>query len=476
MRVPPPPVRDVAKPLVVQLGPPRTLEATVLDEHRQPLAGVVLAPVAPDQLDAPAEVRAVSDAAGLSRFDNWPSDLGQLRLRVVSPANLLPFRHGIAEDDLGPQVELSVEPSNVRRGRVELADGTPVAGARVEVIPSLMVAVALPLQRTWTRGDGSFELRGWSGAVLAAPPTRLAGLAFALAPERRTGRGEPAAEMLLRLSAGGRAEIRVTDAETGEPVNDAMVSITYDGDPSFGTTAAGPGSHRFHGPPGQIRINAFRHGHRECRAEAELELRDGETTQVDLPLVWTAPRFYAEVVDRDGRPVPDAEVVGCFPDVGRPARTPIRATTDAAGRAIVATELTNGLHLIALSDLGCTREPVAATEDGTVRLVVDPTLFCTVAVKVADDAGAPIPGARVGLTQPFGSRVEPSRPVTGDDGTLLFGGLVPGAAIRFSVRPDGHDAARYPDRDYLTPDAGQRHTAVTIVCRRRLAPSRAERR
>ncbi|MCB9896771.1 MAG: carboxypeptidase regulatory-like domain-containing protein [Planctomycetes bacterium] len=252
------------------------------------------------------------------------------------------------------RVELRLEPERVLAGRVESADGAPLAGVALELEGDrLMRDVTVVPPRTWERvaglsrttsdADGRFAFaRLYAGTfrVTARDPQH---------PEQQTTIETPSGVDDLRLVLDGTSAPRATvtgtvrDAVSGAPLDVFDVSIMR---PTGGGGAVGP-SHSFSDAAGRFTVDDVESGVGFVRASAPEHLpralapvtfESGVTVECDIALDPLAAPLAVRVVDAAGRPVVDARVQVVDPDAQPGSPKPIEAvlwstSSDDEGRA-----------------------------------------------------------------------------------------------------------------------------------------------
>ncbi len=472
-------------PLEVRLDRPHRVEVAVEVEQRarrtrEPGKGLAVAPVVPDVLigtpflpDLPPEVLAVTDAEGRCRFDAWPDPERRLRVGFglptaiqAQPAEPVWERRHVGHvtvrgDDQG---------GSIRHGRVVLADGTPVAGARVTSVGSIHVS-AIPREvPKWTAVDGTFWFGGARGRgvrLLVTPPTGLpsVGPTFAEVPTSRAG-----ADFTILLRPAARASIQVIGDDLLAPVSHASVVVRYTDGSYLIRQADAAGRLEYAGPHGQVTVTAAPSWPGFGRPGHEAELVAGQTADIIVRLDEREQRFPVQVVDRDNRPVAGAVIFGCYPH--RADRSPSGielAETDEYGRATFWTRSTLGLHLIAVAGDACAPKPVQATAGEMNWLMVDPTATGALTVQVVDQHGALVPDAAVVCRGAYARWGEEVMQFTDDRGVAVFRGIVPFRNITLEASLFGYLTGRYPP-SYNSVFAlwpGGNTLSAQITCRRR---------
>ncbi len=312
-------------------------------------------------------------------------------------------------------------------GRVVHADGTPVAGAIVEM-PRSPIA---PRNAT-TDSDGSFTIVG-----IAAGATTLTALSsdrhMTSAPVPVTA---PAKNVTITMPHGARIEGRVVDRGTKHPVTDFTVSVPSRG----GRPGPGPTPQQVHADDGSYAIDNVAPGTAQVAVTAtgyvtatrsDITAEEGKTVSgIDVQLDRGAS--ITGRVTSGGAPVAGVQVSLAA------NRMPVFGgmTTDADGNytidGVAEGERTLQFQRTGFIVLHKTVE-VAAGKD--LRLDVELDHGAEIRGRVTDRAGHNIPGANVAIT---GDRSAPSNMTQTDlDGSFVMQGLATGS-YRVTARKDGY--------------------------------------
>jgi RNA polymerase sigma-70 factor (ECF subfamily) len=468
--------------LRVVMEPPGRLFVRARDEQGKPVPGVRLLLLSTHLLHFTRLVRTGSTGSdGTCLFGDLPS--GRVALWEVDHERLASPDHPSAVLSAGGEetVELTLLAGRVVRGSVvDAATGAPVAGATVGSSWMLRRPVL-------TKADGTFDYAGWLGGKGEE--------LHAVAPGYGRAETEVPAEggVEFRLHRGDEVMGRCLRAD-GTPAQGALVcamgSFTDPRNQGFDSI------HSSTGPDGRFRLATLRRdaphvlvvlapGH--GRYLLDFPPRGGGPGTIDLgDLRLPAERsIEGRVVGADGVQMPDTrvELRGANADRGRrlpKGSEPIRShygafetrRTDDLGRFRFP-HLAPGSYELAAEVTG--RPPAGATvelvegkdstgiELGTGTAAGDRpgTGECNLAVEVADESGAPVPGVRVSVHQ--GGRK--ARNDTDSDGRALIEGLGEGHAQVTALDVRGTGTVRY-----LTSTesiALPRPDPVRIVLRRR---------
>lgn len=267
------------------------------------------AATAADDAVLPATARA--DGEGRFAMEGLPPDGLLLLARasgwhtpVAGAAGRIGYNPGAIDLDPGERREVTVrvEPAGAIAGRVLLPDGTPAAGAGVEIAPpddDPPPARDLPRLSTTAGEDGRFLLT----PLLPGVPCRVRAWAEGF-PTRYTGELSPTADrpldLELSLAKPHWLEVLVRAAGSGAPIAGATVRLRrleYETDAN-GFVRAGP----FSAEPHWIRVE-----HPACLERFESDLSGDEPSPLVVDLRRGHP-VRGRVLLPDGTPAPTGDV------------------------------------------------------------------------------------------------------------------------------------------------------------------------
>jgi protocatechuate 3,4-dioxygenase beta subunit len=340
---------------------------------------------------------------------------GELWLALEAPGwarRLLPL--GRSSADLGPGTQelggILLARGTTVRGRVQSADGRPLAGAEVSLWPA-----DLGVPEPWkgrSGVDGRFvvqEVPPGVHTVLVAGagllPAWREGVEVGRATAMDAASHDPTLDLgALVLSPGVEVQGRVVDA-SGQPVAGAEVSLeprlpeevawrwlpppeARSG--SDGRFRLGPAS-----PEGTLWLLAKAERHRFATVQVEAEAVDGRRTVPEPIVLEPAATLRGRVLDGHGEPVKEV-TLSIIPN--RPTTVLFHAT-DPEGRFEIP-GVSPGLHRLAVQAPGFLgREvEVTATANGPeveLELVLERIDTVEVELRVVDSEGDPVPGATV---------------------------------------------------------------------------------
>jgi len=311
-------------------------------------------------------------------------------------------------------------------GRVVHADGTPVAGAIVE-LPRSQIA---PRNAT-ADSDGAFTLVG-----VAAGSTSLT----ALSSDRRLSSAPvpvtaPAKNVTITMPHGARIEGRVVDRGTKQPVTDFTVSV-----PSRGRPGPGPTPQQVHTDDGSYAIDNVTPGTAQIVVTAtgfvtatrsDITAEEGKTASgIDVQLDRGAS--ITGRVTSGGAAVAGAQVAvtaNRMPFFGG-------TTTDADGNYTL-DGVAEGERTLQFQRTGfiVLHKTVEVTAGKDLHLDVELDHGAEIRGRVTDRAGHNIPGANVAVA---GDRSGPSNMTQTDlDGSFVMQGLATGS-YHLTARKDGY--------------------------------------
>jgi uncharacterized GH25 family protein len=359
-------------------------------------------------------------------------------------------------------------------GRVVDEAGNPVPAARVlvsgnELLISSETAIASEAR---TGADGSFSMidapAGARSVVVMAP-------GFVRATRVQI---DPRADERIVLTRGGTIQGVVVDA-AGSPVAGAIVTA---GDVAAVTDASG--RYQMTGvAPGVRHVQTIWKEDFAARVDS-VRVRKGEAVEAPLKLARAASITGTVVEEKTKRAVAGTQISistaigGSLLNPRRPERT---VHTDARGRFRVG-GLASRAYMVAASRDGylATSIPNVATtvtKSGTINLALRRT--ASVAGKIVDEKGEPVPGARVAVSAEWNLRTFRTRGVasaasaltgrgalTGPDGTFRLRNVAPGQNLEIKATKTGYATAHQPS---VTLKPGDAMAGVSIVLKKGLA-------
>lgn len=273
-------------------------------------------------------------------------------------------------------------------GQVLDADDLPVAGATVYLDSN-------PPRQTTTEDDGSFffdKLVGRTYVLNARSDRHVGGPAI----YKLTADSDP---VVIRVTAGATLEVTVVSASSGAPISGAAISLVGLDDVSARTDRAGVAT--IHNVPSDDHILvASADGYAQ---ERQFILVPATADSVVRQHIALRPGYAVSgrVVDSQGAPVAGAHViasdVSAVFDFANPKRDGV--TSDEKGAFQLPATAEGSYRLLAVhSDYApAATEPMTVTSAGLHDVVITMEPGGTIAGRVVDSAGAPVPWAAVAV-------------------------------------------------------------------------------
>ncbi|MEO6475080.1 carboxypeptidase regulatory-like domain-containing protein [Luteolibacter sp.] len=370
-----------------------------------------------------------------------------------------------------PEIEIELQPAATVSGVVRLPDGTPVAGAEVQILEQNRYKHGGSWAETVTDDDGIYHLQRllpseYTLSVVLNDELKegwtMNPVDLSLAPsEQKEG-------LSITLEKGGWVSGKVTLGDTGEPVSDLIVGIITPGVrsslSSWSTKTDDNGIFRKRVPPGKRKVylaGMLPEGYTTEAAdrselESTLQVKAGEEYSADF-VIPRNTNISGVVLNPSGEPVAGATVT-CFDPPDRMS-APQTVTTDKEGRfsfnCPVGTE--NAELLAVLGDM-VSASGVKYPLSQDARLELKTNGFATASGRVVDQDGSPLEGV---LIRCFGRKLQgaPSKFRTDVDGRYNATQLEPGKLVGFQASKDGYGE----DRAQADLEAGKAATVETII-------------
>ena len=388
----------------------------------------------------------------------WEKTLGLVSVRALHashPGVLLPGPYGASEDLT--LSDIALPPARRIAGRVVDEAGKPVAGARVEALgsggrfaSSLAFAEegARAFCRAVTGGDGGFALAAAPEGNLVAS-VRAGG--FFPGDEYWTERDR---SPVVKLSRGAALRGRVTDPK-GKPAAGAIVSAR-----GVAAQADESGNYALSGvAPGPVLVRALWKEELGGRKRG-LNLRRGEEAEVPIRLTEDSAISGVVLDERSRRPLAGASVWASEPSLeGTGSERERSARTDARGRFRIA-GLAAGVYGLQVAKRGFLTSAERLVEAASPPAAVSFALSraASVAGRVVDEGGDPVPGAEVGVVERWD---DAPRSLTGPDGRFRINGVEPSPGIFLEAKKRGFVPA-VSGRLAVTPEEMAREVALVL--------------
>lgn len=353
-------------------------------------------------------------------------------------------------------------------GRVTDEAGKPVAGAKVRVQgggPMFEEAESSHYAEGTTSADGAFTI-----ANAPAGAGRVTARAVGYSPATQASFRERVTTAKLTLRSGGIVAGTVVDT-AGKPVEGAVV---VSGSLAARTDAAGV--FRLAGVPAGVQPVEALWKDFAARSDS-VRVKKGETAQVPLRLARSAAVTGTVVDEKTRRPLAGVSVSTGRALALRGSEPGRRARTDAKGRFRI-----TGLRPRAYAIRAAKADYLPVTMPGIVAGVSSPGTVAialqksaSIAGRVTDETGKPVPGAKVGIARDTGMRaLLRSGPAalfggggvtSGPDGGFRLRGLAPQRNVTLEATKTGYVAAK---RHGVTVKSGDAVKDVALVVKRGL--------
>jgi len=336
------------------------------------------------------------------------------------------------------------------RGRIT-CEAEPTAAVGIKVMASARDRETLlgSTGETETDAEGRFEFPGMLPLqtdimFMHDPEPKW----VARRPEPFTVESGKTVELNIEMEPTYEVRGRVIDKETGEGIEGAKLYQQSSGGPYTDVPTvtdkdgyykarclSGEATMYISSAPGNYRSD-------DDRAECTVQVTDADTTAPDIALE-KGVALAGIVVDKDGNPVAGAEVQ-CPDAIISPMA--LTATTDAEGKFEI-THLAPDKEVSLRARLGdrMTRGKTSAKagDEKPVRLVLEDNAACSLTIRVLDDEGEPVKGAKI---SPMWHEVNlgtiVSEGQTGPDGRFTTDSLWSIGSYQLHVTAPGHSSAK----------------------------------
>lgn len=347
------------------------------------------------------------------------------------------------------KLDIALVPEAVISGRVVRDDtGAPVPEAYVYIPERRGRTEATPVRGAFTDASGRFRLeRVTAGRHLVY--ARAAELVASEGMPVTVGVGQTSPELELRLAAGSTVRGVVRDGTTA--VAGARVVAADAFGPRASAVSQGDGSFVLVGVPrGEVRFTAFPY-----EVDKPLTFHVAEPEHAGVVLEVESRGTILGHVVRGRAPAPGATIDIHGPNDGELSE--VRA--DASGRFEVHGLRAGPWTLFASDDrvgaFGRAPETVHVQRGETSELTIDLAYAASVAGRVVDQSGAPVPGVTVTFENTRSD--DAGFAATADDGAFRAAMMTGGGDYRVTVRPSAENPAQFQ------PAAGGEFPTIAIA-------------
>ncbi|GAA5127144.1 hypothetical protein GCM10023212_31520 [Luteolibacter yonseiensis] len=348
------------------------------------------------------------------------------------------------------EIELQLNPAVTVWGTVLLPDGTPVSGAKVNILENSGYVHGGVTAETLTDAKGRYELQRLIPADYALQVRlndKLKADWTADPTELNLKTGEFRKEVNPNILEGGLITGKITLSDTGAAVGDMLVCVVSPKDSlplaSWTGRTDRSGGFQIRVPAGMRKVylaglvpDGYSSANKDTNQLSQsVEVENGGTYTADFALPRES-RISGLVVNESGQPVAGANVTCVSPTVS--AFGPPKVVTDAAGKFSI--DLPAGIEtagLLAESD-GLSSPGGATYPVGSdVKLVLMAGGFASASGRVVDVEGKPIAGAMVHWNGTEAAGV-PVKAITDKDGRFQTKKVIPGKQIIFYGSKNGY--------------------------------------
>jgi len=443
---------DSGVDVTLRIGSAASLAGRVLDAKGEPVAGAEVHAGGPGR--AQEETKSGEDGTfslAIPQFGRWL--VGAVKDDWV-PEDAVTLDIGSSEPAATATLRL-VQSASIK-GRVRFKSGEPAAGLKITALQSFrnrldaskVLGLLVPIKQCTSDADGSFELS------LLHPALRYdvrARRSWSIADEADAADVVPGAVIEIEVDdddANSAASLdgRVVDDDTGEPVQDFSVGVSYSRDGGSRFLFAQE-LHPFRSPDGRFHVEDIQlakpfvqvlaAGYAErvvgpvmlSTQTSPLEIRLGRPSRLDV-----------SVLDADGRGVANATVLlkRRLADDEFDFSFAREATTDAVGHTVWIGLQPETYAVQAIADVRRSAVGTVTLLSGgehVQALTLDPAAPSgRVVVRALDPAGDAVPDALVRLMVFTSKHADmlPRRQTTNANGEAVFAGLPPGSYSFFA--------------------------------------------
>jgi protocatechuate 3,4-dioxygenase beta subunit len=456
-------MRDGDKELQIKLGSPKELAGIVVDEKDAPVsdAQVFISMLVLGEgqgrknltgLAVPKLLTTNTDATGRFTFTHIPatataelivSKQGQATVntykRTDEPYQKLNFTEG--QKDI--RITLPVE-ARIEGIVVEKSTGKPIGGVNISCTNDQETGYFRPRPFV-SKEDGTFDIDSLSATryVLAlVQPNKELPDWVADPVEVITEAGKTKSGIRIELCKGGVLDVKITDAVSKEPVEDARVNVNSQASnrPAYGRSDKN-GMARMRLMPGDYQVTyLYKQGYSQQRLQDAVTIEAGKTQHLEYELAGM-PKITGIVSDQENKPIEGVEMEIC-PRGGRED-----SVSNAEGKFEVTYDLggwpsgrTPTIFLIGRQYERNLAAAIQVDEDAReLEMKLEPAVTLTGQVVDVNDKGIADVEVRSMLQGPqWGSTIGRKAINTDSDGKYQIKTLPPGRTYSIYARAEGY--------------------------------------
>lgn len=460
-------MRDGDKELQIKLGPPKELAGIVVDENDKPVSDAEVAVMMLvlgegrerknlNSLVVPKLLTTNTDATGKFVFTHISagaeaeflvSKSGKATVstykRTGEPYQKLNFAEGQKDIKLVLPDEAKIEGLVV-----EKTTGKPVSGAKIRYESGQEAGYFRP-KSLLSKEDGTFSIDSLTATqyILALVQSNKELPDWVADPvEVITETGKTKSDIKIELSKGGVLEVKVTDAVTKEPVEDARVSInSQSSNRSAYSRSNKDGLARMRLMSGDYQITyIYNQSYSRQRLQDTVTIEDGKTEHLEYELLGM-PKITGVVLDDKGKPIEDVEMEVC------PAGGREESVSDNEGKFEVIYDLgswpsgrTPTMFLVGRHYEQNLATAVQVDEDTReIEVKLEPAVIMTGQIVDPNDKGIADVEVRIMMHGPqWGSTIGRDPIMTDKEGKYKINALPPGRTFSIYARAEGYGESR----------------------------------
>jgi protocatechuate 3,4-dioxygenase beta subunit len=460
-------MRDGNKELQIKLRQPKELSGVVVDENNEPVSDarvlILILGFGEGQgrkslsgLVVPKLLTMNTDTGGKFAFINIPAEAtaefmveksGRATLntytRTSVPYQKLNFTEGQKDIKLLLPIEAKIEGLVV-----EKTTGKPVGSVKISCTSGLEEGYVRPKPFV-SRENGTFRIDALTATryVLAlVQPNKELPDWVADPVEVITEAGKTKSGIKIELCKGGVLDVKVTDAVSNEPVEDARVSVNSQTSnrSAYGRSDKN-GMARMRLMPGDYQVTyLYKQGYSQQRLQDTVTIEDGKTQHLEYELAGM-PKITGVVRDQENKPVEGVEMEIC-PGGGRE-----EAVSDAEGKFEVVYDLgswpsgrTPTMFLVGRQYERNLAAAIQVDEDAReLEMKLEPAVTLTGQVVDPNGKGIADVEVRTMMRGPqWGSTIGRKAVIADSDGKYEIKALPPGRTYSVYARAEGYGESR----------------------------------